>query len=210
MQEPGQAIVLTGPSNAGKSSTATELQKSLPEPFLTLGLDTFFGTLPYRWTSRGECNAEGFSYVRDTDHEGHARLRIKYGPVGARLLAGMRRAVSSLLSEGNNVIVDEMPIDATIVPAWRTALAGYRVLWVHVSAPLAVLEYREAERFREEFRGLSRGHYGVCDPEEADLVLDSCELGPRERARRVAVALQACTASITTLGSNGRSDRPLL
>lgn len=192
MQEPGQAIVLTGTSGAGKSSTATELQKVLPEPFLALGLDTFFGTLPHRWTSEGKSSAEGFSYIRDTDHEGRTRLRIGYGPVGARLLAGMRRAVASLLSEGNNVIVDEMPIDTTVVPAWRTALAGHRVLWVCVSAPLAVLESREAERFPEKFRGLSRGHYDICDSEDFDLVLDSSELGPQERAERVAAALEAC------------------
>ncbi|WP_103529250.1 MULTISPECIES: phosphotransferase-like protein [Streptomyces] len=192
MRKPGRAIVLTGTSGAGKSSTATELQKVLPEPFLALGLDTFFGTLPHRWTSEGESSAEGFCYIRDSDHEGRTRLRIGYGPVGARLLAGMRRAVASLLSEGNNVIVDEMPIDRTVVPAWRTALVGHRVLWVCVSAPVAVLESREAERFPERFRGLSRGHYDVCDPEEFDLVLDSSELGPQQRAERVAAVLEAC------------------
>ncbi|MFB7898141.1 hypothetical protein ACFC1B_17595 [Streptomyces xiamenensis] len=83
MQEPGQAIVLAGTSGAGKSSTVTELQNILPAPFLALGLDMFFGTLPHRWTSDGERSSEGFSYIRDTDHEGRTRLRIGYGPVGA-------------------------------------------------------------------------------------------------------------------------------
>ncbi|GAA0396825.1 phosphotransferase-like protein [Streptomyces luteireticuli] len=196
MREPGQAVFLAGTSGAGKSTTAAELQKILPEPFLALGLDTFFGTLPHRWTSEGADSADGFSYVRDTDAEGHARLRIDYGPVGARLLAGMRRAVAALLREGNNVIVDEMPIDASVMPAWRTALAGRRVLWVHLTGPLATLESREAERYPERFRGLSRGHYDVCAPDDFDLVLDVSALGPRERARRVAAALslhpQAC------------------
>ncbi|KNB53129.1 phosphotransferase-like protein [Streptomyces caatingaensis] len=189
MHGPGQAILLVGTSGAGKSATAAELQKILPEPFLVLGLDTFFGTLPFRWTSEGERSAEGFSYVRTTDPGGRARLRIGYGPVGARLLAGMRQAVVALLREGNNVIVDEMPVDASVVPAWRAALAGQRVLWVLVRAPLAVLEAREAERFPERFRGLSRGHYDVCAQEGFDLVLDSSELEPEERARRVAAAL---------------------
>ena len=190
MREPGRAIVLTGTSGAGKSSMAAELQNILPEPFLALGLDTFFGAMPYRWTSAGESSGEGFSYVRDTDPQGHPRLRIDYGPVGARLLAGMRGAVAALLSEGNNVIVDEMPIDTTIVPAWRAALAEYRVLWVRVNAPLAVLESREAERFPERFRGLSRGHYDICDAEDFDLVLDSSDLEPSERAQYVATALK--------------------
>ncbi|MBO3085605.1 phosphotransferase-like protein [Cellulomonas fengjieae] len=188
MQEPGHAIMLIGTSGAGKSSTATELQRALPEPFLALGLDTFFGTLPRRWSSEGERAGDGFSYLRDVDDEGHPRLRIGYGPVGARVLAGMRGAVASLLREGNNVIVDEMPIDPTVVPAWRTALSGYRVLWVHVGAPLDVLEEREAERYPETFRGLSRGHYDVCGPDRFDLVLDSSELGPQDRAHRIVAA----------------------
>ncbi|GAA2921824.1 hypothetical protein GCM10020221_17520 [Streptomyces thioluteus] len=189
MQEPGQAIVLAGTSGAGKSTTAAELQKILPEPFLALGLDTFFGTLPHRWTSEGVRSAEGFSYVRDTDPEGRARLRIDYGPVGARLLAGMRATVAALLREGNNVVVDEMPIDASVIPAWRAALAGQRVLWVHLTGPLAILESRETERYPERFRGLSRGHYDVCDADAFDLVLDVSVLGPRERAQRIAAAL---------------------
>lgn len=191
MRGPGQAIVLAGTSGAGKSSTAAELQKILPEPFLALGLDTFFGTLPHRWTSAGESSAEGFSYVRDTDSDGRVRLRIEYGPVGVRLLAGMRQAVVALLGEGNNVIVDEMPIDPSVVPAWRAALAGHRVLWVHVHAPSAVLEGREAERFPEKFHGLSRGHDEMCTPEDFDLALDSSELEPHERAQRIAAALAA-------------------
>jgi hypothetical protein len=36
----------------------------------------------------------------------------------------MRAAVRALLDAGNNVILDEMPIDDTIMPAWRSALAG--------------------------------------------------------------------------------------
>ncbi|CAL9634446.1 Chloramphenicol 3-O phosphotransferase [Streptomyces sp. enrichment culture] len=190
MREPGQAIVLVGTSGAGKSSMAAELQNILPDPFLALGLDTFFGALPYRWTSAGENSGEGFAYVRDSDPQGHRRLRIEYGPVGARMLAGMRRAVASLLDEGNNVIVDEMPIDTTIVPAWRAALAEHRVLWVRVNAPLTVLESREAERFPEKFRGLSRGHYDICDAEDFDLVLDSSSLEPLERAQYVVRALK--------------------
>ncbi|MER6841650.1 phosphotransferase-like protein [Streptomyces platensis] len=190
MKTPGRAIVLAGTSGAGKSSTAEELQKILPDPFLVLGLDTFFGMLPHRWTSEGTAHAEGFSYIRDTDpQDGRPRLRIGYGTVGANLLAGMRQAVEALLREGNNVIIDEMPIDATIIPAWRRDLRSHDVIWAYLTAPLPVLEAREAERFPERFRGLSRGHFDVCVPESFDLLIDSGELIPEERARHIAAAL---------------------
>ena len=39
-------IVLNGGSSAGKSSLARALQDTLPGPWLTLGVDTFIGTLP--------------------------------------------------------------------------------------------------------------------------------------------------------------------
>ncbi|MEU8783911.1 AAA family ATPase [Streptomyces sp. NPDC048637] len=190
MKTPGRAIVLVGTSGAGKSSTAEELQKILSDPFLVLGLDTFFGMLPHRWTSEGTEHAEGFSYLRDTDPQDSCpRLRIGYGAVGAQLLAGMRQAVQALLREGNNVIIDEMPIDAGIVPAWRRDLQSFAVIWAYLTAPLPVLEARETERFPERFRGLSRGHFDVCAPESFDLLIDSAELSPEERARRIAAAL---------------------
>ncbi|MCB5909248.1 chloramphenicol phosphotransferase CPT family protein [Streptomyces pinistramenti] len=190
MTAPGRAIVLAGTSGAGKSSTAAQLQEILPDAFLVPGLDTFFGMLPHRWTSEGTASAEGFSYLRDTDpRDGGARLRIGYGAVGAQMLAGLRGAVDALLREGNNVIVDEMPVDAGVIPAWQRALQGHDVMWVHLTAPLAVLEAREAARFPERFRGLSRGHLDVCVPDDFDLVIDSAALDPRERAQRIAAAL---------------------
>jgi chloramphenicol 3-O phosphotransferase len=39
-------IVINGGSSSGKSSIATELQTVLPESWLSLGIDTFIGTLP--------------------------------------------------------------------------------------------------------------------------------------------------------------------
>ncbi|TCC38384.1 hypothetical protein E0H92_18310 [Kribbella speibonae] len=58
----------------------------------------------------------------------------------------MRAAVVALLDAGNNVILDEMPVDDTIMTAWRKALAGYDVRWVALQAPLQVIEARELQR----------------------------------------------------------------
>jgi chloramphenicol 3-O phosphotransferase len=206
MREPGRAIILAGTSGSGKSTTAEELRRLLPDPFLVLGLDTFFGMLPLRWTSEGTASAEGFSYLRDTDpRDGRPRLRIAYGPVGARMLAGMRACVDALLREGNNVIVDDMPIDDSIMPAWHRDLRDRHVSWVRVHAPLPVLEEREADRFPERFRGLSRGHYHVCVPDDFDLDVDSAELDPAERARHIAAALRP--AADTTSSPPARPGR---
>ncbi|TCC23566.1 hypothetical protein E0H58_17500 [Kribbella speibonae] len=98
----------------------------------------------------------------------------------------MRAAVVALLDAGNNVILDEMPVDATIMPAWRKALTGYDVRWVALQAPLEVIEERELERHHGRHLGNARGHYGHGMDGPFDLVLDAANLTPTERATTIA------------------------
>lgn len=133
----------------------------------------------------------GPGFWADTTQEpdGHARSRIHYGAAGARLLAGMRAAVNALLAEGNNVILDEMPVDDSIVPAWRRDLRASSAWWVRLTASLPVLEEREARRTTGQQLGNSRGHLDVRAGDDWDLVVDTDELTPSETATRIMQAL---------------------
>lgn len=97
----------------------------------------------------------------------------------------MRAAVVALLDAGNNVILDEMPVNETIMPAWRKAVEGYAVCWVAVRAPLDVIERREDERNLGRHIGNARGHYGYGMDGEFDLVVDAAALSPDERAAAI-------------------------
>lgn len=87
------------------------------------------------------------------------------------MLTGMRGAANALLDAGNDLIIDEMPLDETIVPAWRRDLRASASFWVHLTAPLEVLEQREQSRTRGQHLGNARGHFGVAPSEGWDLTL---------------------------------------
>ncbi|UVY84692.1 hypothetical protein NLU66_03595 [Brachybacterium sp. NBEC-018] len=121
--------------------------------------------------------------VRGSPRAPHTRIR--YGEVGERLLAGMRGAVVAMLDAGNDVILDEMPLDATIVPAWKQALGARDALWIHLGARLDVVEARESTRRHGQHVGNARGHLGIADAEQSDLRIDTSELAPDAVVNRI-------------------------
>ena len=101
----------------------------------------------------------------------------------------MRAAVNALLATGNHVILDEMPIDDSIVPAWRRDLRASSSLWVQLTASLPVLEQRERARTRGRQLGNARGHLDVAVGDCWDLMLDTEHLSPDQSATRILKAL---------------------
>lgn len=101
------------------------------------------------------------------------------------MLAGMRGAVNALLAAGNDIIIDEMPLDETIVPAWRRDLRASASFWVHLTAPLHILERRERDRTRGQHLGNARGHFGIAPSDGWDLTLPVENLDPGEAAAKI-------------------------
>ena len=104
-------------------------------------------------------------------------------------MAGMRAAVRAMLDCGNHVIVDEMPLDKSILPAWRRELADYPVTWIRLSAPLRVIEQREAQRTHGRHVGNARGHFLIGADERYDFRVDVATRSPARIAAEIAAAL---------------------
>ena len=185
----GKAIILVGVSSVGKTSVSQQLQSKLREPYLHVGVDHFFSMFPYEWRDHPRRPGPGFWVEETVDPDGAPRARIRYGEAGATLLTGMRAAVNALVATGNNVILDEMPIDDSIVPAWRRELQAPSSLWVRLTASLPVLEQRERGRTSGRQLGNARGHLEVPVGDRWDLVLDTDQLAPAESATRILKAL---------------------
>ncbi|MCK9794624.1 hypothetical protein M1843_12790 [Isoptericola sp. 4D.3] len=171
---------------------AGELQGRLAGPHLAVGLDHFFSMFPSRWT--GNPGGSGFWYEDTVDTDGRPRAQIRYGDAGRRLLDGQRAAVRALLDTGNDIVLDEMPVDRTILPAWRQGLSGYRTWWVRLVAPLAVVEEREAYRTHGRHLGNARGHLDIADGEPFDLTVDTSARSPAEIAETILAAFDLASA----------------
>ena len=85
----------------------------------------------------------------------------------------MRAAVNALLETGNNVILGEMPIDNSIMPAWRRDRRADSILWVRLTGSLSVLEERERGRPKGRVPGDARGHFHIERGNDWDLVIET-------------------------------------
>ncbi len=108
---------------------------------------------------------------------------VTVGPVGARLIEGMRSAVVALADAGNDLILDDV-LDAASVADVRHLLHGHRVLVVGLTAPLEELERREAAR-GDRLTGLSRDQLRWVETGAGcDLALDTSTTTPDALARQ--------------------------
>ncbi len=172
-------VLLNGVGSAGKSSLAEALQTIAAEPFLHVRMDDFIEMLP----GALQDHPDGFSY-RTRVASGHKEVVIDTGPVGARALRGMRRAVAAMAAAGNNLIVDDVMLDDTAAD-YREVLAPFEVSWVGVFAPLEVLEARERQR-GDRLIGLARWQFNrVHRGLVYDLEVDTGDAPPAACARMV-------------------------
>jgi chloramphenicol 3-O phosphotransferase len=188
MLHTGRVILLNGTSSSGKTTIARAFQRLAPDPWLRLGIDSFWGAVDERWMEFGERASEGFRWV----DRGERGVEIVPGRAGQLLAAGMRAAVVAAARAGNDVIADDVLLDRGWLAAWADSLAGLETLFVAVVVPLEVLEERERAR-GDRILGESRAqadvvHAGLSYDLEIDGTTD-----PQRSAAAIATALEGAT-----------------
>jgi chloramphenicol 3-O phosphotransferase len=161
----GTVIILNGASASGKSSLQKELQKLFREPYLNIGLDTFFvGVLPERFVMgpRLENDIDHslvMQGVPGTDTQGNRLFTLVVGPVGDKVMQGMHRAIAAYAKTGNSCIVDYIAYKKEWISDLGAALEGITVYLIGVDCPIEILESREKARGRSFVEGHARSHY---------------------------------------------------
>ena len=180
MGGPARVVLLNGAGSAGKSSIARALQAIAGRPLLHVQMDAFFDMLPPAYRD----HPDTFAFEAG-EADGRPSVAIRAGPVGARLMRGMRRSVAALAAAGNDLVVDDVMLGDEMAD-YETLLAGFRVFKVGVFAPLAVLEDRERAR-GDRLIGLSRWQVDrVHAGRRYDLEIDSSALTAAECAAQIA------------------------
>lgn len=174
-------LLLNGVGSAGKSTIARELQQIARDPFLHVAMDGFLEMLPAAYFDR----PEGFLFETKLQ-DGKPAVEIHTGPVGQRLMSGFRASVAALAQAGNEIILDEVLIDAAEKADYRRLLAPFRLIQVGVMASLEILEAREQAR-GDRMIGLARWQFDrVHRDMDYDLVLDSGRLSAKDCATEIA------------------------
>jgi chloramphenicol 3-O phosphotransferase len=178
---PSRVVLLHGTSSSGKTTVARAMQRLSDDPWVYLGIDTFWSAIDGRWMEHGSHAADGFLWTPSA--------RIVPGPVGQRLAAGMRAAVGALARAHNDVLVDDVFVDSAWLEDWRQVLVGVAWVLVGVLAPLEVLEERERAR-GDRIAGEARAQVGAIHRGiQYDLTVDTSEQSPEEAARVILAAL---------------------
>jgi chloramphenicol 3-O phosphotransferase len=166
-----QVIVLNGGSSSGKSAIARCLQTVLPDPWLSLSIDTLVDAMPG--------SGVGIEFATDGG--------VLIGAEFRRLESVWMTGVAAMARAGAGIIVDDVFLGgAASQQHWRDALDGLDVLWVGVRCDAGVAAEREAGR-GDRVDGMAAlqadaAHNGV----KYDLEVDTTHAESIECARAIA------------------------
>jgi chloramphenicol 3-O phosphotransferase len=135
--------------------------------------------------ARRPAEPDGFWYDRSERDEDGPLVRVRYGPVGLRMLLAGHVSAAALTAAGDNLVIDEMLLSSDLLPRWGRALSGLPVLFVGVRCPVDVL--RERERVRDGVPGLARGQLPTVHAhgQDYDLEVDTSAAAAVDVARAV-------------------------
>lgn len=175
----GRIVLLNGAGSSGKTAIAKALQAITAAPFLHVQMDAFLDMLPGTYQD----HPDSFSYRKIG--EDPPIVAIDTGPIGARLMRGMRRAIVALAEQGNDLIVDDVLLSEEDKADYASLLEGFEVFCIGVFASLDRLEERERRR-RDRLLGLARWQIDRVHTDMIyDLELDTDTSGPEECAARI-------------------------
>lgn len=178
-------LFLNGCSSSGKTTIAKAIQHLSDEPWLLVGIDTFFQMMPAKYVGLGENASEGFHFIPEQDEEGPI-MRIESGPFGRRVAESCPKVVKTLADEGHHLIVDEVLFTEEELESYVQALAGHPVCFVGVMCDLKTLQEREILR-GDRARGMGRDQitrvHGLSRP--YDLLVDTTHMTAFDCAEKI-------------------------
>jgi chloramphenicol 3-O phosphotransferase len=189
-------LFVNGGSSAGKTSLIRAVQELVPVPYLHVGLDHCFASVPEPWGGGGpgRHSAAGFAYRSYPGDDGFPRTEIAVGSAGAAMLAAYRRSLVTLLQQGCRLAVDELLLSAEIGADYLTLLAPYDVQYVLMIAGPDCLEERCTERGYRQGFGRWSLTAGAKLPRDYDLIFDSERMSTQECAAAVVAAWSGARA----------------
>lgn len=186
MKQPS-IIFLNGPTGSGKSSIAKALQvRLLPVPFMHISIDMMIDMMPEginNW--QGKIAHDGFWWKITTDSLGNKLSYIQIGPYAEKVCESLKDIAITLLKKGHNLIIDEICLLPGSFASWQKMLSPFNTIYVGLSAPLDVLEMREAKR-GDRMIGSAKAQYEIVHKGNSyDLSLDTNDFLPEICAEKI-------------------------
>jgi chloramphenicol 3-O-phosphotransferase len=205
---PGQALIVTGSTGSGKSTTCKAFVEAMEPLWLHFGVDLFLGqVVPRKFVDGGPRCAEGVHMVPDDPAAPDGPRHMALGRYGAQMIGAFHRMAAEAVRCGQNVVLDHVTtLDPPILQDCVAAFRGLPVTFVALKPPAEIIPQRIDARLdqvaavlgREQARHnnantkrISRYMAGqIFAHADFDLVVDTHAHAPEAVARQIAEALQ--------------------
>lgn len=188
MTTKGTAIIINGGSSAGKTSLGKALQQELKQPYLLMGIDLFWFTMPERQIDLDTVAPEFYTWVEETKDK-IPYFRIIPGPILDQIMIARYKAIAAYLEAGLNVIADDVIWKRLWLEECLKSLEPYEVYFIGLFCDERILAEREIQR-GDRRTGWARGSqiYAHMDT-TYDIKIDNSNLTPEQEAKVISEKL---------------------
>ena len=179
-------IFLNGPSSAGKTSLARELQEQLDNYYLYFGIDAFIEMMPSRSNCLdGTLESDGFYWKNVELPNGEPGKLVVSGDYGRKIEASFRSAIKAILDSGVNLIVDNVVDGNREILIWKDLLSDYDCCYVGVNCSLKKLIEREKARDERVPGSAAEQYFRTHEGIEYDISVNTGEESVEACASRI-------------------------
>jgi chloramphenicol 3-O phosphotransferase len=184
----GRAIIINGGSSTGKTSLGKALQHELTQPYLLMGIDLFWFTMPEKQIDLDTVDPEFYTWTQETK-DNVPYFRIIPGPILDSMMIARYKAIATYLEDGLNVIADDVIWKRLWLEECLKSLSPYEVYFVGLFCDERILAQREIQR-GDRRRGWARGSQIYTHMDTSyDLRIDNSDLTPQQEAKLLAEKL---------------------
>lgn len=213
MGKPGKALILTGSTGAGKSTTCNLLVDRLEGLWLHFGIDLMLGkVMPRKFIDGGRCSGQGVHGAPDDPADPDGPWHLDMGVHGLPVIRSFHRMAAAAVRDGQNLVIDHIAtVDPPILQDCVEVFAGLPVFFVALKPPPEVSPRRLDERLETIVATLGREHavrnseakkrvavslYGqIFSHDLFDLIVDTDRLGPDAVTETIIANMGDCNGS---------------
>lgn len=199
----GLAIIVTGTTGSGKTTTCKELVARSDDLWLYFGIDLFLGQMvPRQFVDGGKYSGASIHKAPDDPNDPEGPAHLSLGTHGADLIATFHEMIAAAVRSGQTVVLDHiLTLDPPILQDCARRLAHLPVLLVALRPPQEVIGERIGGRLAEVEKVLgkeqaARNNAGTARVSEYiaretfrhnqfDMILDTSTLSPAEVAEAI-------------------------
>ncbi|MCJ8323850.1 MAG: AAA family ATPase [Rhizobiales bacterium] len=179
-------IFLNGASSAGKTSIVKQLQATLGNNYLHIGIDKFLGMMPEKsndWV--GETPTDGFYWQKIALANGAPAFKIAVGEYGKKINNAYRKTVANLAQMGLKLIVDDVTNGNEELQLWKKLLKPYKIVYIGVFCDVETLKAREIQRGNRKLGTAIEQYQRVHNGIEYDLTVDTGKFSVEQCAQMI-------------------------